>query len=77
LISLNLLRSRPTAVEGDAVVELGTVGQAGEGVEARQIGEPRLLCPPLGDVLDCGDPAARSGHHMGEGNHAVSEDLLA
>ena len=74
---LDAVVGSPGEVQGKAIVELGTVRQAGEGVEARQIGKARLLRPALGHVLDGGDPASFAGDDVREGNDPVAEGVLA
>jgi hypothetical protein len=43
---------------GQAFVEKGTIGQAGQGVVGRHVSDARLGPPPFRDVLISGNPAA-------------------
>ena len=59
LLGVALARQQPS----DLVAEIDAVGQRGEFVVARQMGDPGFGVAPLGDVLEQHDGAA-AGHRL-------------
>ena len=51
-------RFRRLLASSSSRIELGAVGKSGQHVMPRQVDDLGLRAPPLGDVLDDGDPAA-------------------